>query len=153
MNRDEYKAFIRAALKKHVMPAENRKILEARNHDFQRYPYTGHCADATLVAYILFGRADGLKAFKAGGSGHGSHYWLAHPDKGHELDYCDLTEDNPSFDYTRRKKSNWISHYACAEDLKAKKSQAGRRRWKLYQLVIEEMKGKPCPSAPDNISI
>jgi len=129
---EECKEAFRAVLPLIPIPPRNRKMLLEAGCNLDDDPYNGHCAKATEAAYVLCRRKADLKPFKNLIKGRGSHYWLANPEKGRELDFCDLIvfERNYGFCYKQRRRAGWISKRKTREDL----TKEGRR---IYDAVID----------------
>ena len=141
MNIDVFKQAIREAILEVAKPRECEKLLK-ENRIATSNPFWGHCAQATEAGYVLgqvlYGADFRFKAFKNNISGHESHYWLANPDVGRELDVCDLTdhESDPAFDYSNRKLSAWINVKHSPDDIKK-----GNVR-KIYDIAFHKLTNK-----------
>ena len=140
MTPDEYKEIFKKVLPNIPIPKMNQKSLERMKHDFDKDPFAGHCANATAAGWVLFGAKFDLKPFKEKNKpGNESHYWLANPTKGKELEICDLSVfHDTKFDYTCRQGVGWITRLTIHDDLKCLAQQ-------IYDAVIKEIKN---PSAP-----
>jgi hypothetical protein len=134
MTCEDYKDAFKAVLPSIPIPPKNRKLLIEAGLNPNDDPYNGHCARATEAAYVLFGRKLGLKPFKNKVSGRASHYWLANPLKGKELEVCDpiVFGRNLDFDYKCRKGVGWISRKRTRKDL-------SREALRIYDAVVKHL--------------
>lgn len=134
MTPEEYKEIFRRVLANIPISKKNRDSLERMNHDFKKDPYAGHCANATAVGWLLFGRQYNLKPYKEKDKpGNESHYWLANPNKGKEHEKCDLTVfRNTDFNYNNRRGVSWITKLTSPDKLKKPARQ-------IYNAVITEI--------------
>ena len=135
-----FKAIIRAILQSGEIriPAHIQKELAARGHDSKINPFNGHCAQATVAAWVL-GKEIYKEQFnyKAFHNPDNWHYWLAKdvPGKPLKEDRLDLTEHptDGDFNYADRKPATWITRKKSRSDL------AGMRRLKdavkIYDLA------------------
>jgi hypothetical protein len=120
------------------IPMHIQMQLDAMGHDPKKNPYNGHCAQATVAAWVLgkelYGQQFNFKAFH---SPDNWHYWLAKDVQGKPLkkDALDLTEHQTDgdFDYADRKPARWITRKKSRGDL------AGMKRLKdavkIYDLA------------------
>jgi hypothetical protein len=141
---DRFRKTIRAILESGEIriPSHIQKQLAARGHDPKINPYNGHCAQATLAAWVL-GKEIYKERFnyKAFHSPDNWHYWLAKddPDEPLKESVLDLTahHTNDDFDYTDRKPAKWITRKKSRNDLVGMKRL--KDAVKIYDLAKKQL--------------
>ena len=138
-----FKAIIRAILQSGEIriPAHIQRELAARGHDSKINPFNGHCAQATVAAWVLgkelYKEQFNYKAFH---SPDNWHYWLAKDVRGKPLkeDVLDLTDHHTDgdFDYTARKPAKWITKKKSRDALAMNKLKDAI---KLYDLAKKQL--------------